>query len=124
MAAAAPADRWKGRVSVIVPVYNEAEHLDELLSADPTALAHVIQRSCEIKAQIVELLREFEIPAETRIVSAHRTPDLLFQYASEAESRGLIDGHARAHPRFQRLEALRSGFGLDEASRVNGNHRC
>src|SRR3984893_6539345 len=37
----------------------------------------------------VELLREFEIPAETRIVSAHRTPDLLFQYASEAESRGL-----------------------------------
>ena len=26
---------------------------------------------------------------ETRIVSAHRTPDLLFQYASEAEGRGL-----------------------------------
>src|ERR1700761_8982838 len=37
----------------------------------------------------VELLREFEISAETKIVSAHRTPDLLFQYASEAESRGL-----------------------------------
>lgn len=28
-------------------------HMDELLAADPTALAHVIQRSCEIKAQIV-----------------------------------------------------------------------
>ena len=26
-------DRWKGCVSVIVPVYNEAAHLDELLSA-------------------------------------------------------------------------------------------
>src|SRR2546428_5096375 len=25
--------RWKGRVSVIVPVYNEAAHLDELLQA-------------------------------------------------------------------------------------------
>ena len=37
----------------------------------------------------VELLREFEIPYESQIVSAHRTPDLLFQYASEAESRGL-----------------------------------
>jgi 5-(carboxyamino)imidazole ribonucleotide mutase len=37
----------------------------------------------------VELLREFEIPYEARIVSAHRTPDLLFQYASEAEGRGL-----------------------------------
>ena len=28
-------------------------HIDALLAADPTALAHVIQRSCEIKAQIV-----------------------------------------------------------------------
>jgi 3-dehydroquinate synthase len=28
-------------------------HMDELLAADPTALAHVIHRSCEIKAQIV-----------------------------------------------------------------------
>jgi 3-dehydroquinate synthase len=28
-------------------------HMDELLAADPTALAHVIQRSCEIKAAIV-----------------------------------------------------------------------
>src|ERR1700758_1401009 len=36
-----------------------------------------------------ELLREFEIPYESQIVSAHRTPALLFQYASEAESRGL-----------------------------------
>ena len=30
---AAASDRWKGRVSVIVPVYNEAAHLDELLQA-------------------------------------------------------------------------------------------
>lgn len=32
-ATAASSDRWKGRVSVIVPVYNEAAHLDELLQA-------------------------------------------------------------------------------------------
>ena len=31
--AALSSDRWKGRVSVIVPVYNEAAHLDELLRA-------------------------------------------------------------------------------------------
>jgi 5-(carboxyamino)imidazole ribonucleotide mutase len=37
----------------------------------------------------VELLREFKIAAEVRIVSAHRTPDLLFEYAAEAEGRGL-----------------------------------
>jgi dolichol-phosphate mannosyltransferase len=30
---AIPGDRWKGRVSVIVPVYNEAAHVDELLQA-------------------------------------------------------------------------------------------
>ncbi len=34
-------------------------------------------------------LVEFGIPYETRVVSAHRTPDLLCQYASEAAERGL-----------------------------------
>jgi 5-(carboxyamino)imidazole ribonucleotide mutase len=29
------------------------------------------------------------VPHETRVVSAHRTPDLLFTYASEAEKRGI-----------------------------------
>jgi 5-(carboxyamino)imidazole ribonucleotide mutase len=37
----------------------------------------------------LELLREFAIPHEARIVSAHRTPDWLFQYAEQAEPRGL-----------------------------------
>ena len=36
-----------------------------------------------------ELLKKLAIPHETRVVSAHRTPDLLFSFASEAESRGL-----------------------------------
>jgi 5-(carboxyamino)imidazole ribonucleotide mutase len=34
-------------------------------------------------------LRDLGVPFETRVVSAHRTPDLLFAYASEAESRGI-----------------------------------
>ena len=37
----------------------------------------------------VETLRSLQIPHEVRIVSAHRTPDLLFDYAASAESRGL-----------------------------------
>ena len=37
----------------------------------------------------VEILVEFEVPHEVRIVSAHRTPDLLFSYASSAVERGL-----------------------------------
>lgn len=36
-----------------------------------------------------QMLQRFEVPFETRIVSAHRTPDLLFDYASNAASRGL-----------------------------------
>jgi 5-(carboxyamino)imidazole ribonucleotide mutase len=34
-------------------------------------------------------LDELEIPYEVRVVSAHRTPDLLFEYASGAAARGL-----------------------------------
>lgn len=43
----------------------------------------------EVLEPAIELLRFFEIPHEARIVSAHRTPDWLFQYAEQAESRGL-----------------------------------
>src|SRR6267143_2476505 len=34
-------------------------------------------------------LGELGVPHETRVVSAHRTPDLLFKYASNAEKRGI-----------------------------------
>ena len=34
-------------------------------------------------------LRKLGVPHETRVVSAHRTPDLLFEYASTTEKRGL-----------------------------------
>ena len=37
----------------------------------------------------VQFLQEFGVDYEARVVSAHRTPDLLFQYAEEAEARGL-----------------------------------
>ena len=37
----------------------------------------------------VRTLVEFGIPHEARVVSAHRTPDLLWQYAGEARGRGL-----------------------------------
>jgi 5-(carboxyamino)imidazole ribonucleotide mutase len=36
-----------------------------------------------------EILTELGVPHETRVVSAHRTPDLLFSYAEEATARGL-----------------------------------
>lgn len=36
-----------------------------------------------------ETLESLGIPFEVRVVSAHRTPDLLFEYAGSAEARGL-----------------------------------
>ena len=37
----------------------------------------------------IETLKQLEIPYEVQVVSAHRTPDLLFEYAQLAESKGL-----------------------------------
>ncbi|MCS5586034.1 MAG: 5-(carboxyamino)imidazole ribonucleotide mutase [Gammaproteobacteria bacterium] len=37
----------------------------------------------------VEMLEEFGVPHEVEVVSAHRTPDKMFDYASSAQSRGL-----------------------------------
>ena len=37
----------------------------------------------------VDILKEFAVPHEARIVSAHRTPDLLFDYAAGAVDRGI-----------------------------------
>jgi len=43
----------------------------------------------ETMSAAVEILRTLEIPHEARIVSAHRTPDWLFEYAETAQQRGL-----------------------------------
>jgi 5-(carboxyamino)imidazole ribonucleotide mutase len=36
-----------------------------------------------------EILDQLKVPNEARIISAHRTPDALFEYVQRAESRGL-----------------------------------
>lgn len=43
----------------------------------------------EVLGAACEVLAELEVPHEVRIVSAHRTPDWMFEYAATAESRGL-----------------------------------
>jgi 5-(carboxyamino)imidazole ribonucleotide mutase len=43
----------------------------------------------ETMAAAAEALTQLGIGFETRVVSAHRTPDLLFEYASQAAARGL-----------------------------------
>ncbi len=43
----------------------------------------------ETMRHAVETLEAFGVPHETRVVSAHRTPDLLMEYADSAAARGL-----------------------------------
>ncbi len=43
----------------------------------------------EVMRHACDMLRNLGVSYEARVVSAHRTPDLLFKYAEEAASRGL-----------------------------------
>src|SRR5688500_10733374 len=47
------------------------------------------QSDWETMRHAAEMLDRLQIPYEKRVVSAHRTPDLLFEYAGSAEQRGL-----------------------------------
>jgi 5-(carboxyamino)imidazole ribonucleotide mutase len=43
----------------------------------------------EIMAHATEALESFKVPFEVRVLSAHRTPDALLEWAASAEARGL-----------------------------------
>ncbi len=43
----------------------------------------------DVMQHAVAVLKEFNVPHEANVVSAHRTPDLLFQFAEQAQSRGI-----------------------------------
>jgi 5-(carboxyamino)imidazole ribonucleotide mutase len=63
------------------------------MSAAAAPLVGVIMGSRsdhETLAPAIEMLTELQVPHEVRVVSAHRTPDLMFEYASTAEARGLL----------------------------------
>ena len=66
-------------------------------SSKPSATKHavlvgVIMGSIsdwETMEHAAKTLEELGVPFETRVISAHRTPDLLFEYAATAEQRGM-----------------------------------
>jgi 5-(carboxyamino)imidazole ribonucleotide mutase len=43
----------------------------------------------EVLLAAIEILRALEIPCEARVLSAHRTPDQLFEYVEAARTRGI-----------------------------------
>src|SRR5450432_3030278 len=58
----------------------------------PAPLVGIIMGSSsdwETMEHAVKTLTALGVPRETRDVTAHRTPDLLFEYASSAEKRGI-----------------------------------
>lgn len=65
-------------------------HQSPSLSAAPLVGVIMGSRSdLRVMARAVEVLEELGIPHEVRVVSAHRTPDWMFEYAEQAEARGL-----------------------------------
>ncbi len=59
---------------------------------DPKPLVGVIMGSrsdWETMRQATDVLEQFGVAFEARVVSAHRTPDLMRDYANSAENRGL-----------------------------------
>jgi len=61
-------------------------------SPTPTPLVGVIMGSTsdwETMQHAAAILQQFGVPYETKVVSAHRTPALLTEYATTAEARGL-----------------------------------
>ncbi len=57
-----------------------------------TAIVGVIMGSdsdLDVMRGAVDVLQEFGVPFEVRVVSAHRTPDLMIEYARTAADRGL-----------------------------------
>jgi 5-(carboxyamino)imidazole ribonucleotide mutase len=60
--------------------------------SDPAPIVGIImgsQSDWETMAHAAEVLARFGVPHERRVVSAHRTPDWMAEYAHAAESRGL-----------------------------------
>jgi 5-(carboxyamino)imidazole ribonucleotide mutase len=76
----------------------------------------------EVMRHASETLERLGVPHETRIVSAHRTPDLLYAYAETAEARGLQvliagAGGAAHLPGMAAAKSLLPVFGVPMPSR-------
>ncbi|MGZ3183347.1 MAG: 5-(carboxyamino)imidazole ribonucleotide mutase [Telluria sp.] len=62
------------------------------MSATQKPLVGIVMGSSsdwDVMQHAVEILRQFDVPFEAQVVSAHRMPDEMFSYAESARSRGL-----------------------------------
>lgn len=67
-----------------------------------TALVSIVMGSksdLEVMSEAAKVLREFDVPCELRVISAHRTPDKAHEFGRSAEGRGtkvIIAGAGKA----------------------------
>jgi len=43
----------------------------------------------DVMSQVVKVLKEFDVPCEAKVMSAHRTPELVVKYVSAAAKNGM-----------------------------------
>ncbi|MEX2580513.1 MAG: 5-(carboxyamino)imidazole ribonucleotide mutase [Verrucomicrobiales bacterium] len=63
----------------------------EMTSSDPPLVGIIMGSTSDwpTLSKAAEVLRDFGVPFESKVVSAHRTPELLYDYAKGAKGRGL-----------------------------------
>ncbi|EXB93209.1 Phosphoribosylaminoimidazole carboxylase [Morus notabilis] len=93
--------RKMGHITIVGPSMSDVEKpLDSMLSAERfdsqsavTPRVGIIMGSdsdLPVMKEAAKILSMFDVPHEVRIVSAHRTPELMFSYASSAQDRGMV----------------------------------
>lgn len=69
--------------------YNVVLRGEAILSKPLVGIVMGSQSDWDVMQHAVETVKKFGVPCEAQVVSAHRTPDLLYAYAEQAASRGL-----------------------------------
>lgn len=67
--------------------------LGQLSQCEPAALVGVVMGSAsdwDVMQHAVAILRQFGVPHQAQVLSAHRMPDQMFAYAESAQERGLV----------------------------------
>ena len=91
------------------------------------ALEVDVSKADQVEGMVAKTLSEFGLPWEAKVVSAHRTPELLYDYASSAAGHGLqcliagAGGAARC-ARHRALHALDGGAAEIRAPIGNRSH--
>nr|CAB3475868.1 unnamed protein product [Digitaria exilis] len=98
--------RKMGHITIVGPSKMTVKsRLDELLQRDTSGPKKASPRvsiimgsdsDLPVMKDAVEILKKFDIPVETTIVSAHRTPERMYDFAKSARDRGVRIRHYRS----------------------------